>query len=237
MSKSKKLAVNRRGFLKGAATAAAGAAAIATHVPDSDAQTQPAVGGPIEYAGAAADDDAARARRRRGASAGGRERACRGAPGLGSDGAGAEGSRHRIRRRQSRVELRGPSGIVHQLRQSAERDAGVHHRAARRVGGDDGARLRQGDRQADVRAAARHDRHPARGDVDLPGLLRQDAGAADRRSRPRIHRRAQRQRHGRHGPQLHEVGRDAEDARGIAGRDSARLQRSDHAALRSDAWW
>ena len=46
MSKSKKLAVNRRGFLKGAATAAAGAAAIASHVPESvDAQTQPAVGG------------------------------------------------------------------------------------------------------------------------------------------------------------------------------------------------
>ncbi|MET0211540.1 MAG: thiamine pyrophosphate-binding protein, partial [Vicinamibacterales bacterium] len=41
MSRSKKLAVNRRGFLKGAATAAAGAAAIATHVPETDAQTQP----------------------------------------------------------------------------------------------------------------------------------------------------------------------------------------------------
>jgi acetolactate synthase I/II/III large subunit len=46
VSTSKKLAVNRRGFLKGAASAAAGAAAIATHVPESvDAQTQPAVGG------------------------------------------------------------------------------------------------------------------------------------------------------------------------------------------------
>jgi acetolactate synthase I/II/III large subunit len=45
VSKSKKLAVNRRGFLKGAATAAAGAAAIATHVPESDAQTQPAGAG------------------------------------------------------------------------------------------------------------------------------------------------------------------------------------------------
>jgi len=46
VSKSKKLAVNRRGFLKGAATAAAGAAAIASHVPESvNAQTQPAVGG------------------------------------------------------------------------------------------------------------------------------------------------------------------------------------------------
>jgi len=42
VSKSKKFAVNRRGFLKGAATAAAGAAAIATHVPESDAQTPPA---------------------------------------------------------------------------------------------------------------------------------------------------------------------------------------------------
>jgi thiamine pyrophosphate-dependent acetolactate synthase large subunit-like protein len=41
VSRSKKLAVNRRGFLKGAATAA-GAAAIATHVPETDAQTQPA---------------------------------------------------------------------------------------------------------------------------------------------------------------------------------------------------
>jgi len=47
VSKSKKLAVNRRGFLKGAATAAAGAAAIASHIPESvDAQTQqPAAGG------------------------------------------------------------------------------------------------------------------------------------------------------------------------------------------------
>ncbi len=45
MSKSKKLAVNRRGFLKGAATAAAGAAAIATHVPGTDAQTQTPPGG------------------------------------------------------------------------------------------------------------------------------------------------------------------------------------------------
>jgi thiamine pyrophosphate-dependent acetolactate synthase large subunit-like protein len=42
VSRSKKLAVNRRGFLKGAATAAAGAAAIVTHVPETDAQTQPA---------------------------------------------------------------------------------------------------------------------------------------------------------------------------------------------------
>jgi hypothetical protein len=40
--KSKKLAINRRGFLKGAASAAAGAAALATQVPESDAQTQPA---------------------------------------------------------------------------------------------------------------------------------------------------------------------------------------------------
>jgi thiamine pyrophosphate-dependent acetolactate synthase large subunit-like protein len=39
VAKSKKIAVNRRGFLKGAATAAAGAAAIATHVPDIGAQT------------------------------------------------------------------------------------------------------------------------------------------------------------------------------------------------------
>jgi acetolactate synthase I/II/III large subunit len=46
VSKSKKLAVNRRGFLKSAATAAAGAAAIASHVAESvNAQTQPAVGG------------------------------------------------------------------------------------------------------------------------------------------------------------------------------------------------
>jgi len=42
VSRSTKLVVNRRGFLKGAATAAAGAAAIATHVPETDAQTQPA---------------------------------------------------------------------------------------------------------------------------------------------------------------------------------------------------
>ena len=42
MPKSKKLVVNRRGFLKGAATAAAGAAAIATQVPEAGAQqTQP----------------------------------------------------------------------------------------------------------------------------------------------------------------------------------------------------
>jgi thiamine pyrophosphate-dependent acetolactate synthase large subunit-like protein len=45
VSRSKKLAVNRRGFLKGAATAAAGAAAIATHVPAADAQTEPAAPG------------------------------------------------------------------------------------------------------------------------------------------------------------------------------------------------
>jgi thiamine pyrophosphate-dependent acetolactate synthase large subunit-like protein len=45
VSTSKKLAVNRRGFLKGAATAAAGAAAIATQVPESGAQTQPAGAG------------------------------------------------------------------------------------------------------------------------------------------------------------------------------------------------
>ena len=37
MTKSRKLAVNRRGFLKGAASAAAGAAAIATQVPSADA--------------------------------------------------------------------------------------------------------------------------------------------------------------------------------------------------------
>ena len=190
--------------------------------------------GPTQYPCAAANDDAARARCGCGASTGRRERAGRGAARVGPDGAGAEGSRHRIRRRESRIELRGHSGIDHQLRQSAERDAGVHHRAARGVGGDDGAWLREGDRQADVRAAARDDRHPARRDVDLPGLLRQDAGAAHRRARSRLHRRAQRERHGRHGAQLHEVGRDAEDARGITGRDSARLQRSDHAALRSD---
>ena len=42
MSRSTKLVVNRRGFLKGAATAAAGAAAIATQVPETDAQTQAA---------------------------------------------------------------------------------------------------------------------------------------------------------------------------------------------------
>ena len=48
MPKSKKLVVNRRGFLKGAATAAAGAAAIATQVPESGAQTQqtPPAGAP-----------------------------------------------------------------------------------------------------------------------------------------------------------------------------------------------
>lgn len=40
MPKSKKLTVNRRGFLKGAATAAAGAAAIASQVPGSGAQAQ-----------------------------------------------------------------------------------------------------------------------------------------------------------------------------------------------------
>ena len=37
MAKSK-IAVNRRRFLKGAATAAAGAAALATHIPASDAE-------------------------------------------------------------------------------------------------------------------------------------------------------------------------------------------------------
>jgi len=42
VSRSTKLVVNRRGFLKGAASAAAGAAAIATQVPETDAQTQPA---------------------------------------------------------------------------------------------------------------------------------------------------------------------------------------------------
>ena len=40
MAKSQKRAVNRRGFLKGAATAAAGAAAIATNVPAADAEEQ-----------------------------------------------------------------------------------------------------------------------------------------------------------------------------------------------------
>jgi thiamine pyrophosphate-dependent acetolactate synthase large subunit-like protein len=47
VSKSKKLAVNRRGFLKGAATAAAaGAAAIASHIPESaEAQSQQPTGG------------------------------------------------------------------------------------------------------------------------------------------------------------------------------------------------
>ncbi len=51
MAKSKKIAVNRRGFLKGAATAAAGAAAIATHIPDVAAQTQTP---PVQTPGAGA---------------------------------------------------------------------------------------------------------------------------------------------------------------------------------------
>src|SRR6187549_1666923 len=40
MAKSNKNAVNRRGFLKGAATAAAGAAAIVTTAPNADLEAQ-----------------------------------------------------------------------------------------------------------------------------------------------------------------------------------------------------
>ena len=182
-----KQAVNRRGFLKGAATAAVGAAAVGGAAPSAGTpqQTQGGIRR-RRRTGAAADGSADRARRGRGASARrGARRTGRREAGVGPDGPGPEGSRHRMGGRQSRLELRGDPGIDHQLRQSAQREAGVHHRPARGVVGHDGPRLRQGDRQADVRPAARDDRHPARRDVDLPGLLRPGAGAADRGPRPR----------------------------------------------------
>ena len=91
-------------------------------------------------------------------------------------------------------------------------DAGVHHRAARRIGGDHGARLRQGRRQADAGAAARHHRNSARGHVDLSGLLRSRAGRDARRQRPGLHRGAHRARYGRDGSKLHQMGCRAEDA-------------------------
>src|SRR6266550_5605344 len=53
MAKSK-LAVNRRRFLKGAATAAAGAAALATHIPAAEAEAAQRASGAAQEGGAPA---------------------------------------------------------------------------------------------------------------------------------------------------------------------------------------
>jgi hypothetical protein len=45
-------AVNRRGFLKGAATAAAGAAALTTHIPGSEAEAAQRAPAPAQEGGA-----------------------------------------------------------------------------------------------------------------------------------------------------------------------------------------
>ena len=57
----------------------------------------------------------------------------------------------------------------------------------------------------------------------------------DCRPRYSVHRPAQRRRHGRNGPQLHEVGRATEDASRIADRASGSLPAGHHAADGTDA--
>ena len=148
MPKSKKpeRAIGRRGFLTGVATAAAGAAAL-TRIPGAGADAEAAQRGESNAPApppspAQVDRDAGSVRPPARPTA---RRARRRASRIGPDGSGPEGSRHRICRRESGIELRRAAGVAHQLRQSAEQDAGVHHRAARRVRGDDGARLRQGE--------------------------------------------------------------------------------------------
>ena len=147
--------VDRRSFLKGAAAGAAGAASAIVsrhgHCPAGRARER--------TPGRRAADRSRRARGLRAARAA-RRRAVHPAPRLRLHGRRAEGARLRLRRRESRLGFRGPARVDHQSRRQPQaRDPDGPARGSRRR---DRARLRQGGRQADDDADARHGRAAAR---------------------------------------------------------------------------
>ena len=128
-----------------------------------------------------------------------------------------QGARLRLRRRQSRLGVRGHARVAHQpRRQPQARDPdGAARRSRRR----DRARLRQGGRQTDDDADARHRRPAARVDGPVPSVVRPRSRVRDRRPRPQPDERrqspAQRAGHGRDRPRLHEDGRRADEPRRV----------------------
>ena len=158
---------------------------------------------------------------------------CRsGSSGLRLHGGRAEEDRLRVRRHQSGIDVPGAPRIPHQLRQEhGARDPDLPARRGRRR---DGARLRQGRRQADAGRRSRDRRTAALVDGAVSGLGRSRARRRDRRPSPQSVRRdqpaAQRAGHGPARAQLRQVRRRGDDTRAIRGVGDARLQDRDDAA-------
>ena len=130
------------------------------------------------------------------------------------------------------LDVPGSSRVADQLRQ--EHGARAPHLPARRGGRRDGARLRQGRRQADAGRRSRDRRTAALVDGAVPGLGRSRPGRRHRRPSPQSVRRdqpaAQRAGHGPARAQLRQVRRRGDDARAVRGVGDARLQDRDDAA-------
>ena len=134
--------------------------------------------------------------------------------------------------------FRGLHESIDQLRR--QREAGVPHLHARRVGGGHGARLLQDRREAAGGDGARDGRTAARVDGDLQRVVRSRAGLPHARQHARRDDAgtgsgvgAQRAGCGRDGARLHEVGRHADVAAALRRIGGARLQDRDDAAVRS----
>ena len=229
--------LGRRDFFKNAALGAAGL--VGTTAAAGSRRRRAA----HQHAGPAVGADADRSpgvRAARAAHHGARPRLpCGGAgcrrradAGLGLHGGRAEEDRLRLRRHQPRLDLPGPPRVLHQLR--PEHRARAADLPARGSGRGDGARLRQGGRQADADDVPRHGRPAALVDGALPGLGRSRAGVRDRRAPPQPVRRdqpaAQRPGHGLDRARLREVRRRGHHARALRRSGHARVSHRDDAA-------
>ena len=215
---SKKNSVDRRGFLRGAA-AAAGAAGLVAKPPIALAQQGGPASGREAATHATVDRRSVRTARLR------------------LHGRRHQVARHRILRRQSRLELPRPARIDDQLRRQHE--PGVAHLLPRRIVGRDGARLRQDRRQADDDHGARHRRAcstppwrsttPTATACPMYIVLGNILDVNYRRgSAEWVPQRAGRRRDG---ARLHQVGRHAGLALALRRIRRARLQDRDDAAL------
>ena len=161
-----------------------------------------------------------------------RRRTVHSASGLGSHGRRLQSARLRLRGRESRLGLRGHARVPDQSRRQPQaRDSDGIARGSRR---GHRARLRQGRRQADDDAHARHGRPAACVDGPVPSLVRPRSRVRCRRPRPQPDERrqsaAQRARHGRDRARLHEDGRRADEPRRIREHRDARVHDRPHAA-------
>ena len=184
--------VNRRGFLKGAAAGAAGAAAATVSgIAATDAEAQLPDQARVAFTPGAGRTDAGA---RDGAPPGRARRDDRRRPGLRLHGRCAQEARLRVHRRQPGIELQRPSRIVHQLRR--QHRAGVDHVLPRAGVGEHRERLLRGGRQADGRDHVRAIRSASRDDGHLRCLLSTYANLPSRREHPRRQRAATRVRLG-----------------------------------------